>query len=333
MKIAITGGNGYVGNVVVRKLLKAGHQVKVLLYQHESVLPEHENLEYTKGDIRNPDDIMAFCEDVDTVIHCASFVTIVHYLNKKLEECNVGGTKNVIDACKANNVSKLVYVSSIEAVGKMHDGVHSEQDGFNPDHTFIPYGSSKARASNLVLDFGKEYQKSHNCNVSIVCPAGVMGPFEHGTTDLGRMVKKFIHRTLHAYPSRGGFCFIDVRDVAGAVINAITRGKNAEHYIASAEYMSVSDMMDLLEEVSGIKKPRIKLSLNFLYAVGFLIETITSITRSGAVITTGSINVLKSELHVSSEKMQKELGVIPRPLKVAFQDQIDWYHGKEVSLD
>ena len=215
----------------------------------------------------------------------------------------------------------------------MHNTIHNETDGFNPHAALIPYGATKAKASNLVLEFSQQLGISHNCATSIMCPSGICGPFDRGHSDIGNMVKMYLAKKLVAYPSQGGFCFVDVRDVADAAIKGLTDAKNGESYIVSSEYLEVSKIMDMLEYISNVSKPKVKLSLRVLYQIGRIIELCTRITRKKAVITTGSVRILRSRLHVSAEKLKTELGIIPRSMQESLQDQVMWYQKAEASLD
>ena len=91
-KIAITGGTGFLGNVIIQKLLQQNYQIKALQHQDIYSLAPHANLEIVLGDIRNKEHVQELVADADAVIHSASFVSIVNYQNKQLESVNIEGT-------------------------------------------------------------------------------------------------------------------------------------------------------------------------------------------------------------------------------------------------
>lgn len=107
------------------------------------------------------------------VIHCASIVTVNPEYNPKVMEVNVGGTRNIIDAClECKGFRKLVYVGSTGAIPALPKGyIHREVGGFKPELLRDCYSRSKADASNLVLDAAKR-----GLDACIVMPTGIMGP-------------------------------------------------------------------------------------------------------------------------------------------------------------
>lgn len=331
--IAVTGAYGFLGNVIVRKLLNKGYRTNVLLHKTNNTLPEDRRIKIVRGDVRNISDLEALCKNTFAIIHCASFISIVNYQKKLLEEINFSGTKNVLEICKKLKLQKLVYIGSVEAIGKLHDNAHSEKEGFNPDHTLIPYGASKARASLEVTKFSSQFGKEHDCSVSIIAPSGIVGPFDNMSSDIGRMIQQYLKKKLLAYPSEGGFCFVDVRDVATAAILAAEKIKNREYYIISSEYVTVEKMMKQLEEITQISKPKLTIPLWLLYVVGVFFETWSRFFGGKPIFTTGSVRVLRSHLKVSSLKIKSELNLHPRSIFNSLKDQIKWYKGEIVSLE
>lgn len=324
--IAITGSTGYLGNVVIRKLLQQGYNVRALLHiNHNQSL---EKLDFTRinGNVCDIESLRNLCEGCDALFHMASYISIVSYEDRKLFDTNIQGTRNVIQVCKEKQM-RLIYCSSIEAIGKQGLHIHNENDGFNPEATLIRYGWSKAIATLEVLEAEK-----NDLDVVILCPAGIVGPYEFGTSKIGIMIKDFITHKLPAYPINGGFCFVDVRDVADAMIAGYTLGKSGLHYIVTSEYLDIEYWMGLLEELSGVRKPRIRISLKFMAFLAAIIEPSSKIFKTNPIFTSGSVRVLRSKLQVESIRLGKDLNIHPRPLRETFIDQIKWYRSEEVAL-
>lgn len=325
-RIAITGGDGYVGNVVIRKLLKKGFEIKALIHTHQQTIHALP-ITLVRGDMRDKESLRALCEDCDAVFHLASYISIDKRHDKFLKSINIEGTQHLIDICKEKKI-RMVYASSIEAIGKQGPHVHTEADGFNEHNTLIRYGWSKAIASKAVLDACKD-----GLDATIVCPSGILGPYDFGTSKLGIMVKEYLSKKLIAYPAKGGFCFVDVRDVADAVISAYTNAKSGTYYIVSAEYADVAHIMDLLHEASHIRKPLFSIPLWLMYVIAPFAEFASALTRKEVIFTRGSCNVLKSRLQVASSNITEDLKITPRALKESIADQIRWYRGEKVSLE
>ncbi len=332
--IAVTGGFGFLGSVIVRKLREQNYYVRLLRHssRNRELFQADKYISIVDGDVSVIEDVERLCEGVDGIIHAASFVSIVNYQKKQLAKVNIEGTKNVLTVCKKLGIKKLVYISSVEAMGKVHEGVHDEMEGFHPECALIPYGKSKAIASQMVYSFGALYKQEHECSVSIVSPGGIIGPFDEGTSDIGNMVKMYLKRRLGAYPAKGGFCFVDVRDVANATIMLVNKREDSNYYIAAGEYVSVHTMMKTLQEVSNIPKPFFKIPLWIMYGIGIVFEFWSMCFGGHPIFTTGSVKVLRSCLRVNSSKIQETLGIKFRPTQESFKDQVTWYMTGEASL-
>ena len=333
--IAVTGGFGFLGSVIVRKLLEKNYSVRLLCHvsNDEGIFQESKNVNIINGNICNIEDLEQLCKGVDGIIHAAAFISIVNYKKKQLDQVNIEGTKNVLTVCKKLCIKKLVYIGSVEAMGKIHEGEHDEREGFHPEYALISYGKSKAIASQMVYSFGKLYKKEHECSVSIVSPGGIIGPFDTGTSHLGKMIKMYINRKLGAYPSKGGFCFVDVRDVAEIAVILVNKREDNEYYLAAGEYLSVYSMMKMLQEITNISKPIFKIPLWCMYGIGIIFELWSRFFGGYPIFTIGSVRILRSCLKVNSKKIQESLGIVLRSPKESFEDQVKWYMTGESLLN
>lgn len=325
--IAVTGADGFVGAIVVKKLLETGYHVRALIHTGTRNL-ENLDIQRIDGDVRDIESLYTLCEGCDAVFHLASHISIISNKKEeyKLREVNIEGTKNIINICIEKNI-RMVYASSIEAIGKTGNHIHNENDGFNEQCALIRYGWSKALASKEIL----KACKNDNLDAVIICPTGIAGPFDNGSSKIGQMVKSFIAKNLPTYPSCGGFCFVDVRDVADALIAAYKKAKSGTYYIISSEYADISHIMNLLEEISGVPKPKISIPLWLMYIVASFVEPFSRITNRTPIFTKGSIRILQSRLRVESRAIFNDLQIAPRPLKETFYDQVQWYRGETVS--
>jgi dihydroflavonol-4-reductase len=325
--IVVTGATGHVGNTLVRRLVSEGKQVRALIHEPTRAISlEGVEVERVTGDICDLSSLEKAFAGADLVYHCAALIAIVPGIYNKLHAINVEGTRNVLEAVKRCGVRRLVYVSSIEAIGDIRPGeAVSEADGFNPDKALIEYGRSKANASLAVLDAIRE-----GLDAVIVSPVGIIGINDYRPSKTGQMILDFVKRKLPSYPSSGGFEFVDVRDVVEVMVRAAEKAKAGEHYLATGGYLSVADIMTLLEEITGLRKPRIATPLPVLQAVAWFSDLGYKLFGGNPVITTGSCRVLRSALKVDGSKAVRELGVTPTPLRQTFVDTLAWFreHGK-----
>ena len=323
--IVITGASGHVGNNLVRELNKRGIKPRILIHEETTVRKAIEGLDFeeVKGDTRDLESLKKAFEGADLVYNCAAAISIKCGVYDKIKTVNVDGVQNVIDACIADKVRRLVHVSSIEALGDPGEGVvATEELGFNPDRAMLEYGITKAEGSLLVQKAVKEGK----IDAVTVCPVGILGPNDFRPSQMGTMEMNFRKGKLPAYPAYGGFDWVDVRDVVEAIILAGEKGKSGEFYLLTGGHVTNDEMMGILEKLSGRKRPKVSLPYWLMYTMGFLAENCfyRFFKSVEPVITRGSARILKSDLHASSEKAQRELGMKFRNVEEIFRDHYNW---------
>ena len=319
--IVITGATGHIGNVLVRKLLARGEKVRAIVPDFEDALPlQGLNVEKYTADLRQPESLIKAFDGAEVVYHLAGAISILPGKKKFLEEVNLQGTRNVIDACIKTGVKRLIYTSSIHAIREPPQGtVIDESCPFDPEEVVGDYAKSKAKAT---LEVCKAVEKG--LDAVIVCPTGVVGPYDFRHSEIGQMIIDFMQKRLKAYID-GAYDFVDVRDVAFGHILACERGKSGEAYILSGERITISQLLNMLEEITGVKAPRLKIPIWLARFVALF--TTLHYLRTGAKprLTSYSIYTLQSNSFISSEKAKKELGYSPRPLRQSIEDTVKWF--------
>ncbi|MFC2020065.1 NAD-dependent epimerase/dehydratase family protein [Chloroflexota bacterium] len=181
--IVVTGAAGHIGNVLTRDLITSGHTVRALVMPDDNCRPlDGLNAEICYGDVTDPESLEPIFAGADTVFHLAGIVSIMPGMRGVLEQVNVGGVRNVIKACRATRVRRLVYTSSIHAVAEPpHGTVIDESQPFDPNRVLGDYARSKARATLLLLD---EVNKGA-LDAVICCPTGIIGPWDYGISNIG----------------------------------------------------------------------------------------------------------------------------------------------------
>ena len=189
----------------------------------------------------------------------------------------------------------------------------------NPDNVLGPYARSKAMGT---LEVRKGIERG--LNAVIVHPTGVIGPFDFRISEMGQLVLDFIRGKLKAYLD-GAYDFADVRDVAHGLTLACSKGRRGESYILSGERVSIKRIMELLEEISGVKAPKFKVPAWLAHSVGKLAPIYYRIARSKPLFTDYSVDVLRSNSVVTSEKARMELGYKPRSVHESIFDSVAWF--------
>lgn len=317
----VTGAAGHLGQALSIKLLEQGEDVNVFVLPSEKNIPE--NVKVFWGDICNRESIKSCFEKLNPektiVIHCAGIVSISSKLDSKMYDVNVDGTKNIVDLCKAFKMSKLVYVSSVHAIEEKSKGmVISETKEFSPDKVVGSYAKTKAEATAYVLEAAKE-----DLNACVVHPSGIIGPYDYGNGHMTTMVIEYCRRKLRV-SVEGGYDFVDVRDVAKGIISACKKGRRGECYILSNQYYSVSELLDLLYEITKIHKVKLKIPLWVIKVIAPLSEIYCKFHNRTPLFTPYSIYTLSSNGHFSHQKATRELEYETRSMKDTLSDTIEW---------
>jgi len=323
----VTGAAGHLGNTVVQALRAENRRVRALVMPHELEearrrLPKE--VELVAGNVCDPGSLVPFfengeeCEQI--VIHAAGIVSITAKTDPRVYEVNVNGTRNIVELCKASRVAKLIYVSSVHAIPERPQGeTIGEVDRFDPQKVYGAYAKTKAEATQIVLDAAKE-----GLFACVVHPAGILGPFDfEGRNHATQMVQDYLEGRLVA-SVRGGYDFVDVRDVAAGIIACSARGRSGECYILSNKYYPVHEIMETLHEITG--KPRVKtvLPLWFAKLTAPFAEQYYKLLRQPPLFTRYSLYTLESNALFSYAKAAKELNYSPRPLKESLADTVAW---------
>ncbi|MGB9839367.1 NAD-dependent epimerase/dehydratase family protein [Thermovenabulum sp.] len=324
--IIVTGGTGHIGNILVKKLLEKGHEVRIIVPPFEDLTPVKElDVQIEFADVRDEEKITSCFKNGSAVFHLASRISIFKR-DKKVYDINVKGTENVIKACIKNGIKDLIYVSSVHALKEEPAGIIiKESKDFNPNNVIGDYAKSKAIATNLVFksqDYGLE--------PVIVHPSGVIGPYDYKISFINKVIIDYINNK-QKFSIKGAYNFVDVRDAAQGIISAWEKGKRGENYILSGETITIEQLFSYLEEFTGIKKPKYTININTALFFSYFADIYYSISKEKPTFTSYSIYTLRTNCNFSCEKAKKELGYFIRPIKQTVFDTVIWlkeYYGK-----
>jgi len=321
---AVTGATGHLGNVLVSALRARGLRVRAVARAGSdcSCLPR-EDVEIVRADLLDSASLLRAFRGADRVFHAAGDVDFGIGRSNALHATNVGGTDNVLEACRATGVRRLVYVSSIEALDlAAARGEVTEEAGFQPERTILEYGRSKALASLRVLEAVR-----NGLDAVVLCPTGYVGPYDHRLSAMGRLVVDYVRRRIPVIVE-GGFDFVDVRDVAEGLIRAADRGRSGETYILGGSYLTVASIMAALEARTGIPAPTFVLPSAVAAVFARFAERWYSLRGLPPRFTRGSVRLLSLGIHVSSDKARREIGYEAREFGRTLDDTLAWFAEK-----
>ena len=315
----ITGANGHLGGTIVRMLNGRPVQVRGLVFGDKKK-QDTGSIHYYSGDVREPETLRPLfegCEDMETiVIHTAGIIDISNHVSPELYDVNVNGTKNILALCREYPVKRLVYVSSVHAIPEQKRGnVTGEIRDFSPDAVVGGYAKTKAEATREVLRAAQE-----GLDAVVVHPSGILGPYERSGNHLVQMVAEYLHGTLPACV-KGGYDFVDVRDVAEGCLLAAEKGRKGECYILSDRYCEIREVLEIAGDVSGKKKLPV-LPLWMAKMAAPFIQLHARRKKRRPLYTAYSLHVLGTGERFSHKKATEELGYHPRDLKVTIRDMV-----------
>ena len=318
----VTGAAGFLGNTLVRRLVELGKNVRILVLPDEKNMPKGD-VEVYYGDVCEPESLINFFNTPQgkelVVIHTAGIVSIASKFDQRVFDVNVKGTENIVSLCEANNVKKLIYISSVHAIPEKPKGeTIYETDKFNPDDVVGLYAKTKAEATNIVLEASKR-----GLNASVVHPSGIAGPFDSGRGYLSTLVIDYCKGGLTA-AINGGYDFVDVRDVVEGIVSCCEKGKKGECYILSNKYFTVKELLYMLHEITGKREIKTILPLWFINFMAPLAELYYKILRQPPLFTAYSIYTINSNSIFSHEKATAELGYTTRDMKETLRDTVNW---------
>lgn len=319
MKVLVTGATGFLGGWLVRRLIADGHDVRIIKRPRSS-LEELEGLklDIKPGDVTDKASLLEACRGVDTVFHLAGLIGYSRAQREAMEQVNVIGTANVIDACEACGVRKLVYASSVVAIGASFDKKPlNEESPYNVAHLHLGYFDTKHAAENLV----RAAVTAGRIDAVMINPSTIYGPADAKKGSRGVQLK-VARGKFPLYPP-GGVSIVSVEDAIDALIAVWTRGRKGERYIVSGENLLLEEVFTLIANFAGVKPPSITMPKPLIFAVGKLGDVLEKFGKKGPLNTE---TAWTSTLYhwFDSSKAQKELGLSLKPAAYALEQSVKW---------
>ena len=319
----VTGASGFLGRAVLAELEKKGAPVRALVIKNDPLaaeLPEDVSVVY--GDVCDDGSLEHFFSGADEktcVIHCAGIVSVASHQGERIYRVNVGGTNNILRHCEKAGVGKLVYVSSVHAIPEKPKGTEITEDAvFSPDAVQGDYAKSKAIATSLVFQ-----ASDRGLNASVVFPSGIIGPGDVGKGSITHMLLSFLAGTLPV-AVKGGYDFVDVRDVAAGIVSCAEQGQPGHGYILSGEYATIRDILNAAKETLEIKRTVSFFPIRLAKLIAPLYEKRSLQKKQPLYFTPYSVAVLDSNGRFDRSAAAAALGYAPRSLQSSIRDMVIW---------
>jgi nucleoside-diphosphate-sugar epimerase len=296
-KILVTGGSGLVGNELIKQLLASGEKVRAI-YHSTPVSISHPDLEIAECDILDVVALEEIMHSVTHVYHCAAIVSFDPKDKRKMLRLNIEGTSNVVNACIDSEIKKVVHVSSVAALGRMReDETVTEKMNWTEETGNSVYGKSKYFAETEVWRGIAEGVKA-----VIVNPSLILGGdnWENGSS----AIFKNAYNEFKWF-TNGVSGFVDVRDVARAMILLMNSEITAERFILNGENLPYRQIFSSISKCFGKKPPHKKVTPFLAELIWRVEELKTMFTGEKHLLTKETARTAQAKVYFDNSKFLK----------------------------
>lgn len=321
----VTGATGFIGSHVVQCLLEKGFSVCALARpgsRHPDLVGME--VEWRTGDIRSPKQVWEAMEGCDAVFHIAADYRLWCRNPEEIYETNVQGTVHVLEAALARGVKRVVYTSSVGALGLGNHGVPADETAPVCIEDMVGhYKRSKFLAERRAEDFLRQ-----GLPLVMVHPSTPVGPGDLKPTPTGKIIVDFLNGRMPAYLNTG-LNLVHVKDVAEGHWLALERGNVGEKYILGNQNLTLAEIFQRLEKISGVPAPRIRLPYTPILVLAKLNDWISRATGVEPLIPLEGVRMARKYMFFNPEKAVRELGLPQTPVDVALAEAVAWFrdHG------
>jgi dihydroflavonol-4-reductase len=324
-KTLVTGATGFVGRAVVEALLARGREVRVLARRPGHPSLQGLDVEAVRGDLTEPASLVAAVRDCSRLFHVAADYRLWVPDPARMYGTNVAGTRSLLQAALEAGLERVVYTSTVGALGNPGDGTPGTEDTPVSLADMVGhYKRSKFLAEQLALEFA-----ARGLPLVVVNPSTPVGPWDARPTPTGQMIVDFLRGKMPAFLD-SGLNLIHVRDVAQGHLLAEDRGRVGERYILGHQDLTLAEIFARLADLSGVKAPRWRLPYYPVLGLAYVNELwSTWITRRPPMIPLTAVKMAKKFMFFDSQKAVRELGLPQTPIDQALLDAIHWFrsHG------
>jgi dihydroflavonol-4-reductase len=319
--VLVTGGTGFVGAHIVRALLARGETPRCLV-RASSRLGNLDGLgvALVTGDLGDGPSLHRALEGVEVLYHCAADYRLWARDPREIYEANVAGTRRILDAAARAGVGKVVYTSTVGALGRAPGGGSADETTPADLSDMVGhYKRSKYQAERVAEEFARG-----GLPVVIVNPSTPVGELDIKPTPTGQMIVRFLQGRMPAYVETG-LNLVDVRDVAEGHLLAAEKGRVGERYILGHRNMTLKEILDTLSTITGLPAPRLRVP-HLLPLVVSAVETLGArLGRGVPDVPWESVQMSRHAMFFDPGRAVKELGLPQSPVEGALRRAVSWF--------
>ncbi len=325
MPSLVTGATGFVGSHVAHQLEQRGERIR-LLVRNKSRLDNLKQLnrdttEIVTGDLTDSSSLKEAVRGCKTLYHVAADYRLWARDPQELYRSNVDGTRSLLQAALDAGVERVVYTSTVGALGIPKDGTPGNEDSpVNLEGMIGHYKRSKYLAEIEAASFVEK-----GLSVVIVNPSTPVGEMDIKPTPTGQIILDFLNRRLPAYVETG-LNLVDVHDVAAGILLACDKGVPGRRYILGNQNYTMQQMLQMLSDITGLPAPKIRLPYAAAWiAVGIENIMVDKILHRTPAHPFEGVKMAKYKMFFDASRASVELGMPQSPVPEALSRAVDWF--------
>lgn len=320
---AVSGATGFIGSAVVRELVAQGRKVRALVEPGASTtnLDDLPEIERVAVDVNDRAGMLEALEGAHVYFHLAAIYKIWSLDREAIWRVNLEGTTTSLLAARDAGVQRIVYTSSIAAVGLGEGQTPADETTpWNIGDIANDYIASKHQAERVALRMAE-------AGLPLVCvnPAFPFGPRDIGPTPTGGIVLNLLRGKVPAV-GEGGFCAIDVDDVAKAHVAAETKGRMGERYILGNHNVTLREFFALVSDVAGLRAPKMPMPSVLARGAARGMEFWSDhVSKEPPLATYKSVQYMQRYAYFDGSKARRELGMPCTPLRTSVERAVEYF--------
>jgi dihydroflavonol-4-reductase len=319
--VLLTGANGLLGSHITRELLLRNYSVVAFVEKgsEPKTLSGLSDVSFIYGNILNREEVLSAAENCDYIIHAAACTNVIPARAQFINDVNISGTQNVINAALTHNIKKLIYIGSANTFGygSLEDP-GNETKPFSGEKFGLDYIDSKFEAHQRVL----RAVKYNDLPAVILCPTFMLGKYD-SKPGSGAMVVSVHSEKLPGY-SAGGRNYVYVADVAVAVVNSFELGKIGESYILGNKNMDYKTAFGLIAKTIGSKAPLLKMPKLAVLSYGALCSLVSSVFKKPMPVNFQMARIANEGFYYDCTKAVTELRMPQTQIDIAVSECFSW---------